>query len=103
MWNLSELKKQCTVTDFENFNQHYTEIVNLIGLDILKEYMPCSIAILKDQYHRGNVNFNNISDRSLPYSLSKWDAKANILPVRGASLSQKVCILKQAGKMLCEE
>lgn len=104
MWNLSKLKKQCTVTDLENFNQHYTEIVNLIGLNILKKYMPCSISILKEQYKKGNTSFNTTSNRKdVPYSLKNWDIEANRLSIKNASLSQKVCILKQAAKMICEQ
>ena len=88
MFNLDELRKQCTVTDFENFEQHYTEIVNFIGLETLKEYMPCSIEVLKKQYNKGNIHFNCTSNRSNePYCLKAWDRKAEILPVRNAIIA----------------
>ena len=102
MINLETLKKQCSVTDFENFNQHYTELVNLIGIEFLKNYMPCDIEILKRQYKNGNIHFNSNGDNQ-PYSLRKWDLQAHSLPITHASLSQKVCILKQTAKILCEE
>lgn len=100
-YNLKELKNNCSVSEFVDFNKHYTEIVNQIGLETLKAFMPCSLDILKKQYNAGNVHFNSNGDKQ-PYSLRKWDLEAQYLPVKNASLSQKVCILKQAAKMLCD-
>lgn len=102
MINLEKLKKQCSVTDLENFNQYYTELVNLIGVNFLKNYMPCDINILRKQYQHGNIHFNSNGDNQ-PYSLCKWDLQAYSLPIINASLSQKVCILKQAAKIICEQ
>lgn len=99
--NFKELEKNCSVSEFENFNQHYTEIVNQIGLEYLKNFMPCSIDILKDQYNKGNIHFNS-NEYKKPYDLRHWDLEANRLPVYNSSLSQRVCILKQAARMLCE-
>jgi hypothetical protein len=101
-YNLKALKDNCSVNEFVDFNKHYTEVVNQIGLDTLKTFMPCSLDILKKQYEAGNIHFNSTGDNQ-PYSLRKWDLKAQYLPVKNASLSQRVCILKQAARMLCEE
>lgn len=102
LYNFKELQNNCTVSVFEDFNKHYAEIVKQIGLDVLKAFMPCTLEILKKQYKGGNVHFNSNGDRQ-PYSLRKWDLEAQYLPVRNATLSQKVCILKQAARMLCIE
>ena len=102
LYDLKELKNNCSVDEFVDFNKHYTEIVNQIGLKTLKAFMPCSLDILKKQYKAGNIHFNSNGDNQ-PYSLRKWDLQAHSLPIRRASLSQRVCILKQAARMLCEE
>ncbi len=102
LYDFKKLKNDCSVSEFVDFNKHYTEIVKQIGLETLKAFMPCSLDILKKQYKAGNIHFNSNGDNQ-PFSLRKWDLKAQYLPVKNASLSQKVCILKQAARMLCEE
>lgn len=85
----------------ETFNKFWEAAVNKIGLNNLKDFMPYNTSILKEHYNISK-HFNNNDLRS-------WDCMAirlgYILPSYGitsSSLSQRVCLLKEAARMLVE-
>lgn len=77
----------------------YTKVVNGIGLEICERYMPASIEVLRDALAT-NPHLNNIK-------LEKWDRMHPTfryafrrIGVNALSLSDTVCTLKQAARML---
>lgn len=85
----------------ETFNKFWKTAVNKIGLNNLKDFMPYNMSILKEHYGISK-HFNN-------NDLTEWDYNANrlgyILPSYGitsTSLSQRVCLPKEAARMLVE-
>ncbi|MGX1195776.1 hypothetical protein [Metabacillus sp. SLBN-84] len=79
----------------------FTKIVNGIGLDTCARYMPASISTLRKALET-DPHLNNIK-------LEKWDRMHpsfrhtfRRIGVRSLSLSDTVCTLKQAARMLVE-
>lgn len=79
----------------------FTKVVNGIGLDVCKHYMPASIEVLRDALEK-DPHLNNIK-------LEKWDRMHEQfrhvfrrIKVNQLSLSDTVCTLKQAARMLVE-
>ncbi|MCR6108623.1 hypothetical protein HXA34_20235 [Salipaludibacillus agaradhaerens] len=77
----------------------YTKVVNGIGLDVCERYMPATIEELSEALKK-DPNLNNIP-------LKKWDNMSGYfhhvfrrIKVNQVSLSDTVCTLKQAAKML---
>ncbi|WP_078598589.1 hypothetical protein [Evansella clarkii] len=77
----------------------YTKVVNGIGLDTCATFMPVSIEELRDALEE-DPHLNTIS-------IKKWDDMHNIfrpyfhrIGVNTLSLSNTVCTLKQAARML---
>lgn len=83
----------------ETFNKFWEVAVSKIGLNNLKDFMPYNTSILKKHYNISK-HFNN-------NDLKNWDYVADrlsyVLPsygVTSSSLSQRVCLLKEAARML---
>lgn len=82
----------------------YTAIVNGLGYNSVKQFVPFSVAKLKTAYNKGDIHFN-----SLP--LSRWDRAAEDrlsqlvrhYSITSFSLSELVCILKRCAMMMIEE
>jgi hypothetical protein len=80
----------------------YTKVVNGIGLEVCEKYIPVSIEKLRDAL-QVDPHLNSIA-------LKKWDNAANrafrhtfrLIKVDTISLSEAVCTLKQAARMLVE-
>jgi hypothetical protein len=77
-------------------------VVNKIGIERIKPYIPYDMETLIKSY-KGDVYFNNLS-------IKVWDNAAehihHILHANGIttySLSDRVCILKETARLLCED
>lgn len=77
----------------------YAKVVNGIGLEVCAHYMPASIMVLRDALEK-DPHLNNIK-------LEKWDrmhpafgSAFRRIRVNAFSLSDTVCTLKQAARML---
>lgn len=77
----------------------YTKVVNGIGLEVCEIHMPASIEVLRDALEK-DPHLNNIK-------LEKWDrmhpafgSAFRRIRVNSFSLSDTVCTLKQAARML---
>ena len=76
-------------------------IIGKLGIENIKPYLPYSIDHLK-KFYKGDEHFNNTY-------LSVWDCSAEYLKrflIRNGitimSLSERVCILKETARILCE-
>lgn len=76
-------------------------IIGKLGIENIKPYIPYSIDHLK-KFYKGDKCFNNTY-------LSVWDRSAEYLKmflIRNGitimSLSERVCILKETARILCE-
>jgi hypothetical protein len=77
----------------------YTKVVNGIGLEVCERYMPASIEVMRDALEK-DPHLNTIK-------LEKWDRlhpafryTFRRIGVNVFSLSETVCTLKQAARML---
>lgn len=84
-------------------NEIYGKVVNAIGFENCKQLIPVSREEIVLAYKQGDEHFNTIS-------LNKWDAmfpfvkrEAIRAGITSLSISEGVCILKQAARMWAEE
>lgn len=82
--------------------EKYTQIVNDIGIETCKQYLPTDLKTIKKAY-KEDKNLNNID-------LEKWVMKHDTfkhefynIGINSISLSDTVCTLKQAATMLIKE
>ena len=92
--------------DLDNGNpvewrEYMGRVVNKLGVDNIKPYIPYDLDTLITAY-KGDVHFNNLD-------IEVWDKAAkyirHILHSKGIttySLSDRVCILKETARILCE-
>lgn len=107
-----------TLKEFANVNSFYKDldngnklewreymarIINKLGIENIKPYIPYSIAFLKNSISKGDVHFNDTTD------LMRWDIMAERIVyllrcnrITCFSLSERVCILKETARILCE-
>lgn len=83
------------------FREYMGRVVNKIGIERIKPYIPYDMETLT-KAHKRDVHFNNLS-------LKTWDRAAEcihyVLQPNGIttySLSERVCILKETARLLCE-
>jgi hypothetical protein len=83
------------------WREYMARVVGKIGIDNIKPYIPHSISFIREKLAK-DENLNNIP-------LKEWDFAAErihyLLHCNGIacySLSERVCILKEAARILCE-
>ena len=83
------------------WREYMSRIVNGLGIDNVRPFLPCSIGHISEMFKK-DVNLNNIP-------LKEWDFKAECIHgllqrnrITCYSLSERVCILKEAARILCE-
>jgi hypothetical protein len=93
--------------DLDNGNElewreYMGRVVNKLGVDNIAPYIPCDMKRIKKSLAKGDKHLNDI-----PIKL--WDKAAPGLDlilfrngIRCVSLSEKVCILKETARILCE-
>jgi hypothetical protein len=107
------MKKQVTVKSFCGVDGSYcrpdgtvlsheevfTTVVNAIGLDVCKKYIPATKQEIETALENGDYHLNTIP-------LVKWDARHSLLAsefrrigINTFSLSDTVCTLKQAARL----
>lgn len=94
--------------DLDNGNElewrdYMARIISKLGIENIKPYIPYNITFLKDSISNGDVHFNDTT------KLKYWDSAAErinpLLQHNGItcySLSERVCILKETARILCE-
>jgi hypothetical protein len=93
--------------DLDNGNElewrdYMARIINKLGIKNIEPYMPCSIDCIREKL-QSDEHLNNIP-------IKYWDNKADYLHyllqrngITCYSLSERVCILKEAARLLCEK
>lgn len=81
------------------FEQYMRRIINKLDVYQIKRYLPFDIEVIEEKL-KEDVNLNNLA-------LKEWDRKADELRyylvqngITTHSLSERVCILKEAARML---
>lgn len=104
------------------WREYMGRVVNKLGIENIKPYIPYDIKVLKEHFDKGDVHFNNTSmegwDKAggfIPYInkrtktmeyLKTPSGLANLLRSNGIncwSPSDMVCILKETARILCDE
>lgn len=83
------------------FREYMARIVNKIGIDKIEPYIPFEISDVKEML-KYDAHLNNLPLRKWDYAASYMD---NLLARNGItafSQSEKVCILKEAARILAE-
>ena len=104
------------------WREYMVRVVNKLGINNIKPYIPYSMYILKKLFSEGDVHFNNTN-------LERWDEAGGFRQIYNCrtktieflrmssgltcllhrngitcySPSETVCILKEAARILCEE
>lgn len=93
--------------DLDNGNEldwhdYMARIITKLGIENIKLYIPFDMDTLMKHFRKGDICFNNIQ-------LKDWDiAAACMVPLLHCnritcySLSERVCILKETARILCE-
>lgn len=97
------MKDICGYNDLDDFHGAYGALVKKIGIERLKPYMPEKEDVLRKKFEK-DEHLNNIS-------IKEWDFNANLIApllwetagINWSSLSQRVCILKEAAAIIVKE
>lgn len=115
--NVDSLYRDKTTGKEVEWREYMGRVINKLGIENIKPYIPYDIKVLKKHFDKGDVHFNNtnldIWDKAGGFeqiSMRKYQRTpsglANLLRSNGIncwSPSDMVCILKETARILCEE
>lgn len=83
------------------FREYMGRVVNKIGLDKIEPYIPFEISDIREML-KYDEHLNNLPLRKWDYAASYMDSLLFRNGITTFSLSDKVCILKEAVRILAE-
>lgn len=94
------------LTDLDNGNklewrEYMSRIVNGLGIDNVKSFLPRSIGYISEMLKQ-DIHLNNIPLKEWDYQAERIHGLLQRNKITCYSLSERVCILKEAARILCE-
>jgi hypothetical protein len=84
------------------WREYMTQIIDKLGIENIKPYIPRSINFIRECLAK-DEHLNNIPLKEWDYVAERMRFLLHRNGITCCSISERVCILKEAARMLCEK